>query len=511
MATKTKEPHRPPVPLSEETARSRRTAILICGMHRCGTSALARVLNILGASLPLDIYPAGPGNELGHWEPSDSGPLHDAILSSMGTHWASLVPGNERWLESDIPQNFRTQIRELILRQYGNEALFVVKDPRLSLVLPLWIDVLKDLEIDPVIIVASRNPIEVAESLARRHDAGGKAGSWPLDRGGLLWLRYMLAAERHTRGLPRAFYDYADILDDWRATITRLSMQLNVVWPRWSATAENEIDAFLTLEMRHHSSQKPVTALGSIWEDWIGPVYLGVTRARVTQDINEDLFDQIGAAVSSSLRYFGRYIAEVEAKQASAAQSEVEVGRLEAMGNDHRRQIESLNEDIRRAELERKSLEQGSLALGERLDHVSHQLQSLLEQSHQTRAERDAAVLERDAAEARAHALARQLLARAKEIEQLKSEVGALAPSSATKLAHETSANANDGELDIRRLQAELALARVKNGELARTVQEMRSSFSWRCTRPVRSLRSRFPQMAEMTRASVRSLARLWR
>ena len=59
-----------------------RTAILVCGMHRSGTSALTRLLNLLGASLPADLYPAGPGNELGHWEPADSGPLHDAMLSS---------------------------------------------------------------------------------------------------------------------------------------------------------------------------------------------------------------------------------------------------------------------------------------------------------------------------------------------------------------------------------------------------------------------------------------------
>ena len=138
--------------ISDRTS-SRCTAILVCGMHRCGTSALTRVLSFLGAALPIDVYPAGPGNEMGHWEPRDLGPLHDRVLASVGTHWASLVPGNERSLESEIPNQFRSEIRRLILEQYGDEALFVVKDPRLSLLLPLWIDVLGELEINPRITV----------------------------------------------------------------------------------------------------------------------------------------------------------------------------------------------------------------------------------------------------------------------------------------------------------------------------------------------------------------------
>ena len=34
-----------------------RTALVVCGMHRSGTSALARVISLLGAELPKGLYP----------------------------------------------------------------------------------------------------------------------------------------------------------------------------------------------------------------------------------------------------------------------------------------------------------------------------------------------------------------------------------------------------------------------------------------------------------------------
>ncbi len=51
------------------------------GMHRSGTSALTRVLSLLGAALPQHILGAGPGNETGHWEPLRLVGYHDRMLA----------------------------------------------------------------------------------------------------------------------------------------------------------------------------------------------------------------------------------------------------------------------------------------------------------------------------------------------------------------------------------------------------------------------------------------------
>ena len=54
-----------------------RTALVVVGMHRTGTSALTRVLSLLGATLPHDLYPPGPDNPEGFWEPAKLVEVHE--------------------------------------------------------------------------------------------------------------------------------------------------------------------------------------------------------------------------------------------------------------------------------------------------------------------------------------------------------------------------------------------------------------------------------------------------
>ena len=51
---------------------------------------------------------------------------------------------------------------------WSASSLFVVKDPRISKLLPLWIELLAEIDVDLVVVMAFRNPLEVAESLAKR-------------------------------------------------------------------------------------------------------------------------------------------------------------------------------------------------------------------------------------------------------------------------------------------------------------------------------------------------------
>ena len=54
---------------SAGAASDRPTAVLILGMHRSGTSALTRVLNLLGVELGSELMAAAEdNNETGFWE-----------------------------------------------------------------------------------------------------------------------------------------------------------------------------------------------------------------------------------------------------------------------------------------------------------------------------------------------------------------------------------------------------------------------------------------------------------
>ena len=68
--------------------RERRSCILVLGVHRSGTSAVTRVINLLGAALPKNLMPPSPNNnEAGFWEPKNLWLLHDRMLREAGSRW----------------------------------------------------------------------------------------------------------------------------------------------------------------------------------------------------------------------------------------------------------------------------------------------------------------------------------------------------------------------------------------------------------------------------------------
>ena len=125
-----------------------------------------------------------------------------------------------------------------------------VKDPRISRLLPLWLPLLERLGTTPVFLIALREPVEVARSLERREGLS-------MARSLLLWLRYNLEAERHTRGRRRAFVCFDDLLHDWRATLERAARESGIAWPVPFADAADAIGTFLDPELRHHVAAEP--------------------------------------------------------------------------------------------------------------------------------------------------------------------------------------------------------------------------------------------------------------
>lgn len=252
---------------------SQRTALFVLGMHRSGTSALTRVLNLSGATLPLDLYPAGIGNERGHWEPAGAVELNDAILAAAGTSVNGLAGPDDDWFRTPTAMGFLRQITKLYQAQYGEASLSVIKDPRLSLVLPLWRVALESLGVQCKVVMAVRNPVEVAQSMTRRQALAGQLEPWPMDRGGLLWLGYSLAAERHSRGLPRSICHYDDLLSDWRKVLAQIETDLDLKWPIVADKAAAEIDDFLCVSQRHFTMANRVEVDSALWSQWVRPVY----------------------------------------------------------------------------------------------------------------------------------------------------------------------------------------------------------------------------------------------
>jgi hypothetical protein len=228
----------------DEQRMPERKAVLILGMHRSGTSAIAHIVNLLGGVAPKDLLSPNEFNPRGYWESSPLRAAHDLLLASAGSCWHDCQRLDPDRIETAARrEGHRERIKDAISQEFGDAALFVLKDPRICRFVPLIWSILDELNVRPVAILPVRNPLEVASSL-RERDGLTQPKSL------LLWLRHVLDAEYYSRAIQRYFLHYEDLLLDWRTCLGRAANGTGLVFPRWSNESESEIDQFLTAELR---------------------------------------------------------------------------------------------------------------------------------------------------------------------------------------------------------------------------------------------------------------------
>ena len=257
--------------MNKVSCRTDRQALIVLGMHRSGTSSLAGVLSHLGADAAKTLMKGDSWNERGYWESDKLVSFHDRLLASAGSSWDDWCALNPTWVSSSEEQIFLTELPTLIEQEFGQSRFFVVKDPRMCRFVPFWIRGLREIGVTPQFIISLRNPLEVARSLERRD-------GMPISEGLLLWLRHYLDAEYATRGHPRGFIQYEDLLRDWKGSIAALSTALNLQFPDQSSDTIAAVDAFLSRDLRHHiASPHELDAHEEVF-DWTKRTYHALQR-----------------------------------------------------------------------------------------------------------------------------------------------------------------------------------------------------------------------------------------
>ncbi|MDG2049463.1 MAG: hypothetical protein P8M78_04805 [Myxococcota bacterium] len=283
----------------------RRQAILVLGAHRSGTSALTRVLSLRGASLPATLMHATSINPLGFFESLRIFELHERILHELGSSWDDLAPISDSWIDSGLGQNFINQMADVVRDEFEESPLFVVKDPRICRLVPFWIAVLEALDVEPLFVLPVRNPLEMAESLR-------KAESVDQQKALLIWLNSVLTAERACRGSTRSIVEYADLLNDWRSVLEKLSSDLNLSFARTSRKASAEIDAFLSSELRHQVVSPEDLSVRSDVIDWIKLTFEWMRSSAAGKRVATGKIDALRTAFSEAERVFGPVLAQAE-------------------------------------------------------------------------------------------------------------------------------------------------------------------------------------------------------
>ena len=216
--------------------------IIVLGMHRSGTSALARVLNLAGAYFGVEgvATPANAENRKGFWEREDVRALNDAALHSVRCDWDAVADFDIGAIPRQELATLKSGAADIVAKLDANRPWFV-KEPRLCLLLPIWRPALEF----PVCVHIYRNPLEVARSLKARNDI-------PIPVGLALWEAYNLAALDAAEGLPRLVVSYHDLMHEPLATTARTCATLSSHggYPL-RQPARDELAAFLSARLQH--------------------------------------------------------------------------------------------------------------------------------------------------------------------------------------------------------------------------------------------------------------------
>lgn len=218
------------------------SATMVLGMHRSGTSAVTGVMRLCGLAAPKTLVPPSEANTRGFWESQPIKALNDEIFGTLGLTWRSLDEIGD--LDARRFGHSRRRAESLLGKEFDPGSDILIKDPRLCRLLPLWQPVLSNAAARVGYTLVIRNPIEVAQSLTRRNDLN-------LHHGLLLWTRYCLDAEFHTRGKRRAFVSFDRLLGDWRESLAGIRRNLDLAADPDRAACDS-IDAFLESDLRHH-------------------------------------------------------------------------------------------------------------------------------------------------------------------------------------------------------------------------------------------------------------------
>lgn len=186
-------------------------------MHRSGTSALASAVEALGISAgdPRGLMPGDEHNENGYFEQVEVVALNDEILAHLGG--SALEPPDFpiEWRDDTFLVAAVGRIHDLLARLFGGER-FVLKDPRISVLWPLWHQALGE---DVVLVYVVRDPWEVAMSLQRRDDM-------QLVTGVATWVAYNEALEQDMAGARVHGVVYDELLEDPQRHLSELGASL---------------------------------------------------------------------------------------------------------------------------------------------------------------------------------------------------------------------------------------------------------------------------------------------
>ncbi|WP_158813597.1 hypothetical protein [Methylocapsa sp. S129] len=223
-----------------------RPIVVVLGMHRSGTSLCSHILSMLGVDMA-DEVGVNLGNDAGHWERWEIVAFQDEILNLLdrgySTHQHDFPLPGAWWAEPKV-RDVQARIENFLTEKMKTNALFGFKDPRTARLLPLWLQIFRNLNLAPKFILCLRAPSQIARSLQRRDGLDPAAGEYRA-------LNYLVDCFRYIPHHDVCVVDYEEWFENYSDNLHGLMYFLHIEWDQSEADLGVAVSSIVNRDLRH--------------------------------------------------------------------------------------------------------------------------------------------------------------------------------------------------------------------------------------------------------------------
>jgi len=251
--------------------------IIVLGMHRSGTSATTGTLSFFDAFLGEELIEKNEENPKGFFENRKILDLNKAILEHQKSDWDDYLFDFEKIKTNDFNE-WVDQAKNIIISEFKYVNAFIIKDPRLCLLLPIWQAALHALDIAIKIIIPHRSPLEVAHSLKHRN-------KFSIEKGLLLWTSYTFSLEMNSRNEDRLHLLFPNDFQDSKILLEKIE-----AFTQLSINKDKLIEAYSFFEKKLNHQHFPF----DLYSDQLPSYITKAIEAISIKDFdNHTLFDEL--------------------------------------------------------------------------------------------------------------------------------------------------------------------------------------------------------------------------
>lgn len=196
--------------------------IVVLGMHRSGTSAITRGLQVMGVELGNRMMPPVKGdNPKGYWEDIELNALNIEMLHAIGNDWCHLAAIDSNDINILRNQGYFLRAVDLLRHKVINASPFGFKDPRVAKLLPFWKEVFSHCRFDVSYVIVVRHPLSVVKSLDKR-------GGIEAEQSYLLWLGHVIMSLTGSVDDKRVLVDYDRLMQSPDYELNRIAKHLDL-------------------------------------------------------------------------------------------------------------------------------------------------------------------------------------------------------------------------------------------------------------------------------------------